>query len=123
MPKYQDETGLWYQVIDQGDRQGNYLEASVSSMFMCSIAKAVNKEYVDIKYRKIALRAYEGLMKNLIIENEDGTLTLTQCCAVAGLGGKPYRDGSFEYYINERIRENDSKATGPFIMGCLELGK
>ncbi|MBS2097410.1 glycoside hydrolase family 88/105 protein [Carboxylicivirga linearis] len=123
LPEYQDDTGLWYQVIDQGGRESNYLEASVSSMFMYSIAKAVNKKYVNKKYRKIALRAYEGLMKNLIVENEDGTLTLTQCCAVAGLGGKPYRDGSYEYYINERIRENDSKATGPFIMGCLELGK
>ncbi len=123
LPKYQDETGLWYQVLDQGEREGNYLEASVSSMFMYSIAKAVNKGYVDKKYRKIALKAYNGLMKNLIIENKDATLTLTQCCAVAGLGGKPYRDGSYEYYINERIRENDSKATGPFIMGCLELGK
>jgi unsaturated rhamnogalacturonyl hydrolase len=53
----------------------------------------------------------------------DGTMNLTQCCAVAGLGGNPYRDGSYEYYINERIRENDAKATGPFILGCIELGK
>jgi len=42
---------------------------------------------------------------------------------VGGLGGHPYRDGSFEYYIGERIRDNDAKATGPFIMGCIELGK
>lgn len=42
---------------------------------------------------------------------------------VAGLGGNPYRDGSFEYYINESIRDNDPKATGPFIMGCIELNK
>jgi unsaturated rhamnogalacturonyl hydrolase len=62
-------------------------------------------------------------MNTLIVTNPDGTLTLTKCCAVAGLGGNPYRDGSYEYYINERIRDNDAKATGPFIMGCLELGK
>ena len=120
---YQDKTGLWYQVVDKGTHQGNYLEASVSSMFMYSYAKAVNKGYIDYKYKKTAEKAYNGLMKNLIVKNTDGTLTLTKCCAVAGLGGTPYRDGSFEYYVNERIRDNDTKATGPFIMGCLELGK
>ena len=123
LPKYQDKTGLWYQVLDKGDKQGNYLEASVSSMFMYSYAKAVNKGYIDKKYKAIAEKAYDGLMKNLIVKNEDGTLTLTKCCAVSGLGGNPYRDGSFEYYVNERIRDNDTKATGPFIMGCLQLGK
>lgn len=123
LPKYQDKTGLWYQVLDMPDRQGNYLEASVSSMFMYSFAKAVNKGYIDAKYRSVAEKAYDGLMKVLVVKNADGTLTLTKCCAVGGLGGNPYRDGSFEYYIGERIRDNDSKATGPFIMGCLELGK
>lgn len=122
LKNYQDKSGLWYQVIDQGQRAGNYLEASASSMFMYAYAKAVNKGYVEKSYRKIVTKAYEGLMRNLIVENPDGTLTLTKCCAVAGLGGNPYRDGSYEYYVNERIRENDSKATGPFIMGCLELG-
>lgn len=122
LPKYQDETGLWYQVLDQQNREGNYQEASVSSMFMYAYAKAVNKGYIDSKYRKIAKKTYDGLMKKLVVKNEDGTLTLTQCCSVGGLGGNPYRDGSFEYYISEKIRDNDAKATGPFIMGCLELG-
>lgn len=121
--KYQNKTGLWYQVLDKGDKKGNYLEASVSSMFMYSIAKAVNNGYIDKKHKKTAEKAYSGLMKELIIKNDDETLTLTRCCAVSGLGGNPYRDGSFEYYVNEQIRNNDSKATGPFIMGCLELNK
>lgn len=123
LPKYQDKTGLWYQVLDKGYKSGNYLEASVSSMFMYSYAKAVNKGYIDEKYREIAEKAYDGLMNTLIVKNADGTLTLTKCCAVSGLGGNPYRDGSFGYYVSERIRDNDAKATGPFIMGCLELGK
>lgn len=123
LPKYQDKTGLWYQVLDKGYKSGNYPEASVSSMFMYSYAKAVNKGYIDEKYREIAEKAYDGLMNTLIVKNADGTLTLTKCCAVSGLGGNPYRDGSFGYYVSERIRDNDAKATGPFIMGCLELGK
>jgi unsaturated rhamnogalacturonyl hydrolase len=123
LEKYQDKTGLWYQVVDKGTQSGNYLEASASSMFMYGYAKAVNKGYIDARYKKVAEKAYNGLMDNLIVKNTDGTLTLTKCCAVAGLGGSPYRDGSFDYYVNERIRDNDAKATGPFIMGCLELGK
>ena len=123
MTKYQSKNGLWYQVVNYPDRKGNYEEASVSSMCMYAIAKAVNKGYVDKKYRKTAEKAFRGITRKLVKKNPDGTLTLTKCCAVAGLGGNPYRDGSYEYYINERIRDNDAKATGPFIMGCIELGK
>jgi len=123
LPKYQDQNGLWYQVIDQPKRKGNFPEASVTSQLMYAYAKAVNKGYIDPKYREVAEIAFDGLKNKLLVEKQDGTLTLTRCCQVGGLGGTPYRDGSFEYYIGEKIRDNDAKATGPFIMGCLELGK
>ncbi len=90
---------------------------------MYAYAKAVNKGYIDAQYRTIAEKAFNGLKQTLLLENPDGTLTLTRCCQVGGLGGTPYRDGSFEYYIGEKMRDNDAKATGPFIMGCLQLGK
>lgn len=123
LPPYQDADGLWYQVLDQPQREGNFPEASVTSMFMYAYAKAVNKKYIPADYRAVAEKAFKGLTNKLIVENPDKTLTLTRCCAVGGLGGKPYRDGSFEYYIGERMRDNDAKATGPFIMGCVELKK
>lgn len=123
LPTYQDKNGLWYQVIDQPKRDGNFPEASVTSQCMYAYAKAVNKGYIDSKYRAVAEKAFKGLKDKLVVENPDGTLTLTRCCQVGGLGGHPYRDGSFEYYIGEKMRDNDSKATGPFIMGCIELGK
>jgi unsaturated rhamnogalacturonyl hydrolase len=122
MVRYQSGNGLWYQVVDMAGKPGNYEEASVSAMCMYSIAKAVNKGYIAGKYKKNAEKAFKGITTKLIKE-ENGVLALTKCCAVAGLGGNPYRDGSYEYYINEKIRDNDAKATGPFIMGCLELGK
>ena len=122
LPKYQ-RNGLWSQVIDQPERIGNFPEASVTTQCMYAYSKAVNKGYIHKKYRTYAKRALKGLQEKLLIENQDGTLSLTRCCAVSGLGGNPYRDGSFEYYIGERIRDNDAKATGPFIMGCIELGK
>ena len=123
LSKYQDKNGLWYQVIDQPSRTGNFPEASVTAQCMYAYMKAVNKGYIDSQYRAIAEKAFKGLCNKLLISNSDGTLTLTKCCQVGGLGGKPYRDGSFEYYIGEKMRDNDAKATGPFIMGCIELNK
>lgn len=123
LPKYQDKAGLWYQVIDQPKRKGNFPEASVTTQCMYAYAKAVNKGYIDAGYRAVAEKALQGLKDKLLVEKQDRTLTLTRCCQVGGLGGHPYRDGSFEYYIGEKMRDNDAKATGPFIMGCLELEK
>ncbi len=124
LPEYQDKDGLWYQVLDQIEREGNFPEASVTSMFMYAIAKAVNKGYIDESYIEVAQEAYNGLRKVLLKKNKDKTWSLTRCCAVGGLGGSgKYRDGSFNYYVNERMRDNDAKATGPFIMGCIQLEK
>ena len=121
LPEYQDKDGLWYQVLDCPEREGNFPEASVTSMFMYAYAKAVNKGYIDEEYIRVAEKAYDGLRKVLLRREPDKTWTLTRCCAVGGLGGSKYRDGSFNYYIHERIRDNDAKATGPFIMGCIQL--
>jgi len=120
--KHQDpKTGLWYQVLDQGNREGNYLEATGSSMFTYSLLKAVRKGYISKDYKTVALKAYSGILENLIKNNSDGTISLTKCCSVAGLGGNPYRDGSYEYYIKEPVRDNDPKGVGPFIMASLEM--
>jgi unsaturated rhamnogalacturonyl hydrolase len=120
--KVQDEeTGLWYQVLDQEDREGNYLEGSVSSMLSYTMLKALRLGYIDEKYKDAAYKAYNGIIKHLIKISPDGVLTITPVCAVAGLGGNPYRDGSYDYYINERQRDNDPKATGPFILASLEF--
>lgn len=122
--QYQDDSGLWYQVVDQGDRQGNYLEASASSMFVYSIAKGVNENYLPKEYNKYAVNGYEGLLNELIqVDENDGEVHITQVCAVAGLGGDPFRSGSYQYYISEKVASNDPKATGPFILASLELNK
>jgi unsaturated rhamnogalacturonyl hydrolase len=119
--KYQDpKTGLWYQVVDQGNRKGNYLEATASSMFTYALLKATRKGYISKDYKAIGIKAYNGILTNLIQDNADGTISLTKCCAVAGLGGNPYRDGSYEYYIKEPVRADDPKGVGPFIMACME---
>ena len=110
-------------LLIMGDKEGNYLEASGSAMFAYAIAKGVNKRYLDTYFKTVANKAFDGLTQKLIKRNDDGTITLTQVCAVAGLGGDPYRDGSYEYYVNERIQTNDPKGTGAFILASLELDK
>lgn len=122
--RYQDEeTGVWYQVLDQGDREGNYLEASASSMYAYFLLKGVEKGYLDPQYREAGIKAYEGILEEFIRKDEDGGISLTDVNGVAGLGGDPYRDGSYEYYVNEIIRDNDPKGVGPFILASLQYEK
>jgi unsaturated rhamnogalacturonyl hydrolase len=120
--KYQDqETGLWHQVMDQGKRDGNYLEASASAMFVYAMAKAIRRSFLSAEYLPAIKKGYQGMIKHLIKENADGTIDLTQVCQVAGLGGKPYRDGSYEYYISTPVVSNDLKGVGAFIMASVEM--
>jgi unsaturated rhamnogalacturonyl hydrolase len=120
--KFQDDkTGLWYQVVDQDTREGNYLEASASCMFVYSLLKGVRKGYIDSSYIAAARKGYNGILTQLIEVDDDGLVNIHQGCASAGLGGNPYRDGSYAYYINEKIRSNDPKSVGPFILASLEF--
>jgi unsaturated rhamnogalacturonyl hydrolase len=123
LEKVQDaESGLWYQVLDQGKRAGNYLEASGSSMFVYAIAKGVRLGYLPRYYHKLAIRSYEGLLKNLVTEDEAG-IHLNQICKGAGLGNQPYRDGSYTYYINEKIVSDHFMGQAPFILASVEMGR
>ena len=141
--KWQDKkTGLWYQVMDSPNREGNYLESTCSAMFTYALLKAYRLGYVGEKYQQAGIRAYNGMIKNFIKVNEDKTISLTNCCAVAGLGPAAIpevvealkrinpkgtvkenrrRDGSFAYYLDEPVRDNDGKGIGPFIWASLEM--
>lgn len=118
--KYQEkETGVWYQVLDQPGREGNYRESSASAMFVYFLLKGTERGYIDAKFRDYGLKGYQGILDQFIKEEEDGTISILHGCAVAGLGGDPYRDGSYEYYVNAPQRANDPKAVGPFILASL----
>ena len=105
--------GLWYQVLDQANRTGNYLETSASAMFIYFLCKAANKTYIDgANYLPIAISAMNTLINKRLVTAEDGSTRLEGICSVAGLGGTPYRDGSFEYYIKEPVVANDFKEIG-----------
>ncbi|MBE7469095.1 MAG: glycosyl hydrolase family 88 [Anaerolineae bacterium] len=114
-------TGLWYQVLDQGDMPGNYLEASASAMFVYAFAKGIRQGHIGEKYQAVATQGYQGILERFVEIDAQGLVNLNGICAVAGLGGEPYRDGSFEYYIGEEIATNDYKGVGPFIMASVEM--
>lgn len=116
-----DATGLWYQVLDQGDRTGNYLEASASCMFVYALAKGVGKGYLSTTFIDMAKRGHAAIIKHFVEADQQGLVNLCGICGVAGLGGNPYRDGSFEYYISEPIVTNDHKGVGAFILASVEM--
>ena len=117
------QTGLYYQVLDQGKRAGNYLEGSGSAMFTFVFAKGAHKGYLDKKYLEIANKDFDNILKEFIRVDKNGLVSMTNICAVGGLGGNPYRDGSYEYYINEKRQDNDPKGAAPFILAAIELGR
>ncbi|HEY8181628.1 MAG TPA: glycoside hydrolase family 88 protein, partial [Thermoanaerobaculia bacterium] len=119
------KSGVWWLVVDQPGRDGNYLESSSSSMFAFVLLKAARLGYIDPKYAASGRRAYAGILKEFIEVDKDGLTNINRAIAVAGLGGDPekerYRDGTFEYYAGEKVRSNDPKAVGPFIFASLEM--
>lgn len=115
-----DTTGVWWQILDQPGREGNYLEASASCMFVYALAKGARLDYLAPRYREVADKGYQGILDQFITENPDGALNLTQICKSAGLGYG--RDGSYEYYVYQEPRvANDGKGLGPFLMASVEM--
>jgi unsaturated rhamnogalacturonyl hydrolase len=122
LAKYQDKSsGVWYQIVDQGNRKGNYFEASASCMFVYALAKASRLGYIPETYAATAKKGFDGILKNFIEVEADGLVSLNKTVSVGGLGGTPYRDGTYEYYLSEPIRKNDLKGVGPFIFASIEI--
>ncbi|MGN6267975.1 MAG: glycoside hydrolase family 88 protein [Ginsengibacter sp.] len=119
--KVQDpKTGLWWDVLNFPNRKGNYLEASASCMFVYTLLKGVRMGYLPSSCIPIAKKGYAGILKNFIT-NGDGQTNLKGTVSVSGLGGHPYRDGSYEYYIHEKVITNDPKGVGAFLLASNEM--
>jgi unsaturated rhamnogalacturonyl hydrolase len=113
-------TGLWYEVLDKGGGKGNYLESSASSMFVYALAKGVRRGYLPETFRANADRGYRGILSHFIkADGEDVSVTGT--VSVGGLGGDPYRDGSYAYYLSEKVVANDPKGVGAFLLVATEM--
>lgn len=119
--KVQDgKTGLWWDILDMPGKDKNYLEASASSMFVYALAKGVRLGYLPQSCLTVAKKGFDGILKTFIRE-ENGLTNLNGTVSVSGLGGKPYRDGSFDYYMSEKVVVNDPKGVGAFIQAANEI--
>jgi len=120
--RYQDKkTGLWWQVMDKGERAGNYTESSASSMFVYAIAKGVRMGYLPQSDEASAQLGWEGIEKAFVKTGADGMMELDGTVKVGGLGGSPYRSGTYEYYIGEKTRVNDAKGIGAYLLAGSEM--
>jgi unsaturated rhamnogalacturonyl hydrolase len=115
------KSGVWWDILDLPGKEKNYLESSGSAMFIYALAKGVRLGYLPEKYWKTAEKGWAGIQKEFIKVNPEGKTDWDGTVSVSGLGGNPYRDGSFEYYMSEKIRVNDAKGLGPAIKAALEM--
>lgn len=110
--KYQDETGLWYQVVDKGNDPGNWLETSCSCLFAAAICKAVRMGFLPENHLETAVKAFEGVVSRLGYQGED--VIIGGICVGTGVG-------DFEHYCNRPTSENDLHGTGAFLLMCTEM--
>ena len=112
-------TGLWWDILDRPGQAGNYTEASASAMFVYTVAVGVREGYLPASYRSIAERGYRGLVSKYIHTSADSVTALQGTVSVSGLGGNPYRDGSYAYYTSEKVVANDPKGIGAFLLAAV----
>ena len=117
------ESGLYWQVVDQPGREGNYLETSGSSMIAYAQLKGARLGVIDGRHSALGKETFDGICERYLKINEDGELNLGGICLVAGLGPENNlrRDGSYEYYISEPVVENDAKGVAPFLLCYTEI--
>ena len=122
--RVQDETGIWWQVLDQGGRAGNYLEQSCSSMFVYAFLKSARLGHLPAAYRDRAIQAQRGIVQRFVRESAGG-VDVGGSCVGTGLGigpdGGEYRDGSFAYYAARPVVTNDHHGVGAFLLAAVEL--
>ena len=120
--KCQDaKTGVWYDILDKPNEKGNYLESSASSMFVYALAKGIRNGYLPESYLAVAEKGYKGIQKEFVKTDADGQTNLECTVSVSGLGGNPYRDGSYAYYLSEKVITNDPKGMGAFLQAAVEM--
>ncbi len=121
LSKYQDPSGLWYQLIALPELAGNYLETSGTALISAALLKAVRLGFLPESFRAVGEKAFYGIVDHRLTKNADGTPCVTGICLVAGLGGEQQRDGSVAYYLSEPVVQNDAKGVGPLLLAYTEM--
>jgi unsaturated rhamnogalacturonyl hydrolase len=138
--RWQDPaSGLWWQVVDQGARAGNYTESSASAMFVRVLAKGLRQGHLPATVAGPALKGFAGLVRDKLMPDADGRWSLIDTVRSAGLGPPPAhwppgvpapshrdsivggRDGSFDYYVQQPRMVDNLHGIGPFVLAGLEV--
>ena len=116
------ETGMYWQVVDRAGEPGNYLESSGSSMLAYAMLKGARLGVLPAGYAARGRRTFDGIVEKYL-SFEGGQLELGGICLVAGLGPQDNRrrDGTYEYYISEPVVKNDAKGVAPLILCYTEI--
>ena len=121
--KNKSASGLWYQVADKPEMTGNYLESSSSGMIIYALAKGADKGYLTSGYKKMAQKSFDAYVKEFVKKDDKGQVIISNVSSNVGLGGKPFRDGTNQYYINSKTKDNSSPALAAFLLSAIELNK
>ena len=120
LPYQEEDTGMWYQVVNRGGIAPNYLETSGSAIFAYAIMKSVRLGLLNSSYFSYGQKAFDGICKKYLSE-KDGELQLGGICLVAGLGNKEMREGTFNYYMREPVVQNEAKGVAPLILAYVDI--
>ncbi|MBF4488203.1 glycoside hydrolase family 88 protein [Flavobacterium sp. CSZ] len=121
--EHKSATGLWYQVADKPDLKDNYLESSCSAMIIYSLAKGADKGYISSDYKKVAQKSFDAFIATFVKKDKNGEIVISNVSSSVGLGGKPFRDGTNQYYTNSKAKDNSSPALAAFLLSAIELKK
>lgn len=121
--QYKSESGLWYQIADKPEKFGNYVESSASGMIIYAFAKGADKGYLPSSYKAAAKKSFDSFVKEFVKVDKKGEINILNSSSNVGLGGKPFRDGTNDYYLTAKTKENGAIAYGAFLLSAIELNK
>ncbi|MNX12374.1 Unsaturated rhamnogalacturonyl hydrolase YteR [compost metagenome] len=121
--QFKSENGLWYQVADKPELYGNYVEPSASGMIIYAFAKGANKGYLASSYKTAAKNSFDSFVKEFVKVDKKGEVNVLNVSSNVGLGGKPFRDGTNNYYLSSKTKENGAIGLGAFLLSAIELDK
>ncbi len=113
--------GVWMQVLDCPEREGNYIESSGSCLITYALLIGARLGLLDAERRRQAIDSFHDVCRHFVFQMNDGLTFVAKCCHGAGLGGPSGRDGSYAYYISEDVGSHDPKATGAFVQAACEM--
>lgn len=108
--RYQDSDGLWHQLLDKND---SYSETSCTSIFVYSIARAINQGWLDKRFASIALKGWDGLKEHKITPD----FIVKDICVGTGIGN------DLLFYYSRPTKDNEIHGMGLIIDAGLEIIK